>query len=336
MTSGPVHRIECARAEDFLASLPDASVDLVATDPPYCGMKSDAWDNQWANDKEFIEWIGALAFQWARVLKPNGSLYCFASPTMGSLVELKIGESLRVLNRITWKKPLFSTKAEMFVKKDLRAFFPASEVIIFAEQFNSDNAVKGESSYIGKCDDLRGFVFEPLRAYLDEERERAGISRASVEQATGTQMSSHWFSRVQWALPTAKHYATMRALFNSIGGEYLRKDYEDLRKDYEDLRRPFSVSADVPYTDVWDFPTVNAYLGKHPCEKPATMAEHIIRASSREGGVVLDTFAGSGAFVGAAARLGRVAWGCDSSPEWAAKAKRTTETYQISLFGDIA
>ena len=87
--------------------------------------------------------------------------------------------------------------------------------------------------------------------------------------------------------------------------EDLRREYEDLRREYEDLRRPFNVSADVPYTDVWDkYPTVMR-RGKHPCEKPEAMMADIIRASSRPGAVVLDCFMGSGVTGEAAVRLGR-------------------------------
>ena len=71
--------------------------------------------------------------------------------------------------------------------------------------------------------------------------------------------------------------------------------------EYEDLRRPFTLSTKVPYTDVWDFATVQFYKGKHPCEKPLALMEHIITASSRPGDVVLDPFCGSGV-TGIAAR----------------------------------
>ena len=65
------------------------------------------------------------------------------------------------------------------------------------------------------------------------------------------------------------------------------------------------MSADVPYTDVWDkYPTVMR-RGKHPCEKPEAMMADIIRASSRPGAVVLDCFMGSGVTGEAAIKLGR-------------------------------
>jgi site-specific DNA-methyltransferase (adenine-specific) len=142
-------------------------------------------------------------------------------------------------------------------------------------------------------------------------------------------MAGHWFTRVQWALPTAKHYAAIRDLLDSTGGQYLRREYEDLRREYEDLRReyedlrrPFSVTADVPYTDVWTFPTVQHYKGKHPCEKPLAMMEHIIRASTRPGAVVLDCFAGSGATGEACLSLGREFIGIEKDPAYADQARR--------------
>ena len=80
------------------------------------------------------------------------------------------------------------------------------------------------------------------------------------------------------------------------------------------------MTADVPYTDVWNFKTVQGHQGKHVCQKPADMADHIVRASSKEGAVVCDTFAGSGALLMGAARNGRHYIGCDSSELWAQRA----------------
>jgi adenine-specific DNA-methyltransferase len=36
----------------LLRALPDASVDLIVTDPPYFGYKDEAWDNQWLSVAE--------------------------------------------------------------------------------------------------------------------------------------------------------------------------------------------------------------------------------------------------------------------------------------------
>ncbi len=49
--------------------------------------------------------LASCANEWQRILKPNGSLYCFASPKMSAKVEVEIGKYFNILNRITWAKP---------------------------------------------------------------------------------------------------------------------------------------------------------------------------------------------------------------------------------------
>jgi site-specific DNA-methyltransferase (adenine-specific) len=321
-----------------MAAMEPNRVDLIVADPPYFRVKNEPWDRQWAKPEGFLAWMGEVAEQWHRILKPNGSLYCFASPQMGARVEVKLRERFDVLNHIVWAKAEGRWKAAE--KESLRGFFPASERIIFAEHYGADHIAKGEAGYVAKCDELRGFVFEPLRAYLDGERERAGWSVRRVaeeyQKVTGsrtvTGMAGHWFGQVQWALPTAANYAWLRELFagdylrreyDYLRREYedLRREYEDLRREYEDLRRPFSVTADVPYTDVWTFPTVQAYAGKHPCEKPQSLLRHIIAASSRPDALILDSFAGGGSTVDAAHAMGRRVIGIELDAQWATVAR---------------
>jgi len=313
-------KVHCADCVEAMRALPEASVDAVVTDPPYYKVKSEAWDRQWDKPEAFLEWFAVLTAEWRRVLAGNGSLYVFASPQMAARVECVVREHMRVLNHLVWPKEDEPTKALMYGPDRFRQYVPKSERLIFAEQYGADSMAKGEASYAAKGDELRGFVFEPLRAYLDGERKRAGVERAAIEAETKTQMYGHWFSRVQWALPTAKHYATLRALFNRGGGEYLRREYEDLRREYEDLRRPFNVTPEVSYTDVWSFRTVQARKGKHPCEKPLDMMEHIVRASTRPDALVLDCFAGSGVTGEAAVRLGRRFLGFELSRAWCDRA----------------
>ena len=63
---------------------------------------------------------------------------------------------------------------------------------------------------------------------------------------------------------------------------------------YEDVIRPFAVNANIEFTDVWNFPSVRPYKGKHPAEKPLDMLEHIIHSSTFNDDIILDCFAGSG------------------------------------------
>jgi adenine-specific DNA-methyltransferase len=347
--SATLHHGDCL---DVMAGLPDNSVDLVLTDPPYFKVKGDAWDWQWKTPGKFLSWLDDCAAQWHRLLKPNGSLYVFASSRMAWHVEGVLRERFTVLNRIAWVKGDANGNGmhSRTEKAILRAWFPQTEVVFFCEHVGADNIAKGEAGYEAKCDQLRGFVFEPLRAYLAGERDRAGWTTRGVAEAfqqktgsrTVTGMAGHWFERVQWTLPTAANYDWLRDLLNASGGddlrreyddlrrEYddLRREYDDLRREYDDLRRPFSVTPDIPYTDVWTFPTVQAYRGKHPCEKPDAMLRHIIAASSRPGAVVLDSFAGSGSTGAAAVALGRTFIGIEQDAQWIAKAQARIDATQ--------
>ena len=330
-----VNRVYNCDALALLRAMPDASVDLIATDWPY-NMDKAEWDS-WKTDAEYLAWMRLHLAEMRRVLKPNGSYYGFASPYLAAHVEILTGEYFHVLTRITWRKPPYSTKAEMFDKDIMRAYFPASEAIIFAEQWGADRPyqdalIDGNSTYWGACETVKRSVFGD---YLSAEFKRAGVSNRQIAalfpSSTGglTGCVSNWL--LGYNCPTPEQYQKMRDYLNRTGEyEFLRREYESLRREYEFLRRPFNVSADVPYTDVWDFPTVNTYPGKHPCEKPAAMMRHITEASSRPGALVVDPFCGSGATLAAAFQLGRQYIGCDMDAHWVEVARNKC----VNQFGE--
>jgi site-specific DNA-methyltransferase (adenine-specific) len=325
------YTVLCARVESIEPLLPDGCASLMPVDGPYHGQKGDAWDNEHKTAADFLRWKGERYAAWRRILAPNGTIYDFASPAMGARTEVAMREHFEVLCNIRWAKP--SGRGDACSKESLRAPFPQSETIIMAEQRGSDSIALGESQYGAKCDELRGFVFEPIRAYLDGERERSGFSRADVDRMLGNQMSGHYFSRVQWALPTLTNYEKLQAALNSGGGEFLRREYDDLRREYDDLRReyddlrrPYYLTADVPYTDVWTYDTVQTYEGKHLCEKPRALAADMIRASSRPNGLVLVFFAGSGVFAAEALAQGRRVIAVEADDYWAQHTRRACET----------
>src|SRR5437899_8905776 len=63
-------------------------------------------------------------------------------------------------------------------------------------------------------------------------------------------------------------------------------------------------------------------FGKHPTQKPVALLERILLASSHEGDLVLDPFAGSGTTALAAFRLRRHALGCELSADFLALSLR--------------
>ncbi len=315
----------------ILKTLPDNYIDLIATDPPYFRVKSCAWDNQWDNVEAYLSWLDEVLVEFWRVLKPNGSLYLFCGSKLASDTELLVRGRFNVLSHIIWAKPSGPWRRQN--KESLRTFFPSTERILFAEHYQKPITAKG-SEFSLKCQELKKNVFKPLIDYFRNARLALQVSSKEINQATDKQMFSHWFSNSQWQLPSEEDYKKLQTLFTHIADKQeklsslsrqftelereqftLQKDYQELIKEYGLLRRPFFVTADVPYTDVWAYPPVQYYPGKHLCEKPSAMMEHIIRSSSREGDLVADFFMGSGATLKAALKLNRKVLGVELEKE---------------------
>lgn len=280
-------RLVQADCLDLMAGMADDSVDLIATDPPYYKVVASEWDRQWKTKDDFMVWLDSVLAEFQRILKPTGSLYLFCNPYLAAETELLIGQRFRVLNHIVWKKN--QGRWLGCNKESLTKFFPQTERIIFAESRKP-----------------KPFVYEPVRAHLADAVSGVGLARKDIDTACGAQMSSHWFGRSQFSLPSREHYETMQGLGLDL------KPYDDLKSEFVALRdgakgsgRSFSVSKFVPYTDVWEFNTVKPYPGRHPCEKPLDLMRHIIESSSLPGDLVFDAFAGSGSTAIAARDSGR-------------------------------
>jgi site-specific DNA-methyltransferase (adenine-specific) len=345
-------KIFCGDCLEVMPHLDFESFALIFVDWPYFKVKNEPWDRQWNKPELFLEWIDKTLMQAKKLLAPNGSFYGCASPQMATKIELAIGEYFNVLNNIRWYKEAgWHQKTD---KEAIRSYLSPWEAIIFAEQWFTDDGAAKESNYYSQCKALHKNVYAPIGRYIQQERERAGVTRNDVEVALGyissddptrgTALCYRWEEGS--SLPIEDAYLKLRAYLNSLNCQsdylrreydYLRREYEDLRREYEDLRReykdlrrPFNGSKDVPHTDLWTFSPVSDYQGKHPTEKPVALMEHIIKVSTRPGDMVLDFCMGNGTTLKAAKNLGRKAVGIDITEMYC---KRTVERLQqISLF----
>lgn len=299
---------------DVLRTIPDKSVHLILTDPPYHATKKAniTGDRNFKTDRDYLEWLDTIAEQWQRVLAPNGSLYCCASPKMAAKVEVMLEKRFNVLASITWTKPNepgYDGWKQKTNKESLRSWYLHSERIIFAE------SAAGEDSKLPAFGSL-----------LKKTRLATGLSTIELTEAIGEYGSvNHGGAVSNWEtgrnIPTPEQYQKLKAAFSKFSPQVPELP------DYEKIIRPFSVTADIPYTDVWDFPTVKPYPGKHPAEKPLDLIAHIIKASSRAGDVVLDCFAGSGVVGRAAKMLDRQAILIEIEEKWCHKiAQRCSKT----------
>ena len=313
---------------EIMPNIPNNSIDLVFVDPPY-NIKKAEWDSI----ENYQAWCELWVAECSRVLKPNGAFWVSHSEP---LVLTDISKSIRnkgraLINWITWDKYNNVGALQGFLDgytliKGLRSFQWMSEYLIY-------HADEGE--WIRQCDKERGFIFEPLRKYLSDERKGAAVDKADCNVACGFSHSAggmasrHYFSRSQWCLPTRDHYKALQALFNPTGGrKYLRREYEDLRREYEDLRREYE---DLRYTfnnpgkmsSVWQIPPARA--NGHPTPKPEELLKRIIKSTSNKRDIILDPMMGSGTTGKMAKILNRAFVGIEKDPEYFEIAKKRIE-----------
>ena len=281
-----------------MAELEAESVDAIVTDPPYNIAKAT-----WDKIPDYLSWCEKWIAEASRVCKRQGAFWCFHSEP---LVLADIAKTIErcgrpMQNWITWDKDKW-TYCRKYKDAGSRRFIESCEYIIY----HAD-----DGQWMAQSDECRGFIFEPLRAYLCGEFKRAkmlntaGKIAANVacgfSASSGGMASRHYFSKSQWCLPTPEHYNALRELLNNQGGDYLRREYDDLRREYEHLRPTFNNPGKV--SSVWQYPPAKSQ--GHITTKPVEIMQRIIESTTNEGDIVFDPFTGSGTTGVACVKTGR-------------------------------
>lgn len=275
---------------ELLKRVPNHCIALILTDPPYHSTKKKniIGDTNFSQDYEYLEWMKKFAIEWKRVLKHNGSIFCFCSSSMSAQLQVMFSEFYNVLSEIVWTKPNapgYDGWKQKMKKESLRQWYPHSERIIFLENSIDGNLFK---SYFG--------------CQLTAWRKKANLSTIELAEMIGAYgRVNHGGAVANWEagrnVPSREQYTKLKSALSRAG-------ISDI-PDYDDIIRPFSVNKDVEFTDIWTFENVRQRKGKHPAEKPLDLLEHAIKATTYEGDIVLDCFAGSGSTGVAAMNLKR-------------------------------
>lgn len=287
----------------LLRKLPAQSVSLILTDPPYHATKKRNifGDTAFAEDQQYLDWMAEYAVEWRRVLRPNGCFFCFCDSSMTARLEVLFSKSFNVLSHVVWTKPNdpgFDGWKGKMKKEALRQWYPHSERILFAEPAVETNLFRS-----------------PFAEFLRKVRKAAGLSMHQLTAKIGAHGKvNHGGAVSNWEdgrnTPSQEQYEKIRVALLETGKV-------DEMPPYEDVIRPFVIDASKEFTDVWTFPSVRPYKGKHPAEKPAAMLEHAIEATTYPGDIVLDCFAGSGSTALAALKLKRRAVAMEIELTWA-------------------
>lgn len=286
----------------LLRQLPSHSVSLILTDPPYHATKKRNvyGDTAFEEDQHYLDWMAEYAVEWKRVLRPNGSFFCFCASEMAARLEVLFSKDFNILSHVVWTKPNepgFDGWKQKMKKEALRQWYAHTERVIFAEPACEGNLNRS-----------------PFGDFLKEIRKKAGMSTYDLCELIGAYGHvNHGGSVSNWE---AGRNIPSREQYEKICAALLATGKIESMPPYEDAVRPFMVDSTKEFTDVWMFPSVRPYKGKHPAEKPASMLEHAIEATSFEGDIVLDCFAGSGSTALAALKLGRRSISIEIDPKW--------------------
>lgn len=85
-------KIERENALNYIRTIPDESIDLVLTDPPYYigydGGKG--WDSQWDSEEEYLQWCEEWSKECIRVLKPERMLIVWGTLKTDTFIKYKL------------------------------------------------------------------------------------------------------------------------------------------------------------------------------------------------------------------------------------------------------
>ena len=201
---------------EVMQQIPNKSVDVVLADLPY-GITDCKWDSIIPLDRMWA--------QYNRLVKDNGVIVLFASqPFTTKLINSNFKDF-----KYCWYWVKTGATGHAFAKK--QPMRRVEEICVF---------YRSATEYIGQSE-----IFEPLRKYLTEERQKTGLRAKEIDALLENSMANHYFTNgVQWSLPTETAYKKLQTT-----GRFNRS-YESIKAEYKELLG----KRDRPTVDVRYYP----------------------------------------------------------------------------------
>ena len=265
---------------ELMKNIPDGSVDLVLTDPPY-GTLGKNPPSKWKNKEKIASWdtdildTEKMFLEISRVLRQNGKAILFSQePYTSTLVKSAI-PSLPFLYRAMWYK---NTAGNILGAKS--AMVNRFEDICIFSKLGHD--------YCGE---------NPLREYFAKVYEFIGKTKKEIMQIIG-QKADHCFrlNSSQYSLCTEQTYQELIAAFG-IDKMQGFIEYDELRKTQDEYTQKYASVFNLwqggkSKSNVLEYKKDND--GYHPTQKPVALLEDLIQTYSNDGNTVLDFTMGSG------------------------------------------
>lgn len=247
----------------------------------------------------FLCWMAPRLIEMRRVLKPTGSIYLHCDDTAGAYLRLLMDAVFgraRYRNEIVWKRQSGNNAGKNYGRiADRILYYTAAGAFTWNQPYASLSEAQAKRYRYREADGRR---------YKVENLTSPGPTKGGPIPWRGTTPKYGW-----------RHSLEQREEWWAEGRIKCKKDGTprlDGRKSYLD-EHP---GAKVPniWTDILRVGNTASERTGWPTQKPLKLYRRIIRASSNEGDVVLDPFAGCATTCVAAQQLGRKWVGIDIDP----------------------
>ncbi len=225
-----------------------------------------------------------------RVLKATGSIYLHCDPTASHYLKLLMDATFGTENfrrEIIWQRSRSHGGASNYNSvHDTIFYYSNASTVAWNPQYQPHDPDYVESHY--RLVDEDGRRIQLVSAHGSGQGPARRFGDRSIEP------------------PSGRHWA-----WDQDGIDRLMSEGRIVftRTNMPRYKRYLDDSPGSPLTDTWtDIFPVNSQARErlgYPTQKPEALLERIIRASSKEGDIVLDPFCGCGTAVAAAERLGR-------------------------------
>ncbi len=243
----------------------------------------------------YLAMMAVRLIELHRVLKPTGSLYLHCDPTASHYLKILLDAIFGVIffrNELVWERT--NTKSHAFTRfsssHDVLLFYSKGEKYVWHAAYvpHAESYIK---SHYGNVEEGTGRRFT-LGDTLNPNPDRPNLN---YEWKGITRVWRWTKEKMQ------KHHDEGRLIYTKTGMPRFKRYLDEM--------------PGTPISDVWtDIFPINSQAQErlhYPTQKPVSLLERIISASSDEGSVVLDPFCGCGTTIHAAQKLGRAWIGID-------------------------
>lgn len=155
---------------ELLKKLPDNSIDCAILDPPYYGVVTDDWDNQWKSMEDYLKWNASWIKETQRVLKHSGSLFIFGwSYQLSKLIPTFEENNFTFRQNITIWKGMRSAAGRISSKLKI---FPTTTEYLHYYHVESKNLIR---SILQKKKEESGLTSMEINTYLGVATNGGGV-----------------------------------------------------------------------------------------------------------------------------------------------------------------